>query len=336
MRAAVTVAHGDVSNISIRSDYPDPDPANDEVIVKVAATAVNYHDVLTRRGMPGIKSPLPVVVGSDVAGVVEKLGSHVSGWEVGKRVLIDPIFRDGVRVGLLGETADGGRAEFVAVPAAQLLPVPEEVSLDKAAALPLAYGTAHRMLCAQGRLAKGERILILGASGGVGVACVQLATLLGAEVIACASSDDKLTRLRRLGAVHGINYSQQSIAESVNRIAGKPRLNGAGGVDVAVNFTGGDTWIDTQRCVRLGGRILTCGATAGFRVEMDMRFLWTFEHQMIGSNGWSRDDLVKLLEMLAVRRLDPEIDAILPLQDSARAELLLEQRQVFGKLLLKP
>ena len=336
MRAAVTVAHGDVSNISIRSDYPDPHPANDEVVVKVAATAVNYHDVFTRRGMPGVKSPLPVVVGSDVAGVVEKLGSHVSDWQVGKRVLIDPIFRDGVRVGLLGETADGGRAEFVAVPAAQLLPVPEEVSLDKAAALPLAYGTAHRMLCAPGRLAKGERILILGASGGVGVACVQLATLLGAEVIACASSDDKLTRLRRLGAVHGINYSHQSIAESVHRIAGKPRLNGAGGVDVAVNFTGGNTWIDTQKCVRLGGRILTCGATAGFRVEMDMRYLWTFEHQMLGSNGWSRDDLVKLLDMVAAGRLDPEIDAIMSLEESAQAELLLEQRRVFGKLLLKP
>src|SRR5262249_11196186 len=141
---------------------------------------------------------------------------------------------------------------------------------------------------------------------------------------------------RQLGAAHGINYAEHLLPESLHRIVGKPRLTGTGGVDVAVNFTGGDSWVDTQKCVRFGGRILTCGATAGFHVAMDMRYLWTFEHRVLGSNGWSRDDLSVLLVMLEAGRLDPVIDAVLPLEESARAERLLEDRKVFGKLLLRP
>jgi len=336
MRAVLTVGHGARDQLQLATDYPAPSAAPGEAVLRVAATAVNYHDIFTRRGMPGIRIPLPVIVGSDIAGEITELGRGVTGWRIGDRVLVDPVFRDGERFGMVGETVHGGRAEYVAVPAAQLVRVPDAVLLEDAASLPLAYGTAYRMLVTQGRLARGEKILILGASGGVGVACVQLAKLLGAEVIAGTGSAAKQTRLATLGADHTVNYATESFVEAVRRLYGKPRVAGGGGVDVAVNFTGGDTWRDTQRTVARGGRILTCGATAGFEVITDARFLWTFEHHYIGSNGWSVADLEALLGLIRDGRLKPVIDRILPIDQAAEAERLLEDREVVGKVLLKP
>lgn len=336
MRAVVTVGHGDRSQLRLRTDYPNPVADSDEVVIRVAATSVNYHDLFTRRGMPGIKIPLPVVVGSDLAGVITQLGSAAGSWAVGDRVVVDPVFRDGKRFGMIGEVADGGRAELCKVPASQLVRVPDEVSLEDAASLPLAYGTAYRMLIERGRVAAGERVLVLGASGGVGVACVQLGKLLGAEVVACAGSMSKIERLRALGADHCVDYTATKFVDAVRQIYGKPRISGGGGVDVAVNFTGGDTWVDTQKCVRVGGRILTCGATAGFNLTTDARYLWTYEQEMIGSNGWTVEGLVRLMELIATNRLTPVIDRILPLEETAEAERLLEDREVFGKVLIKP
>ena len=336
MRALLTVGHGGRDQLQLATDFPAPKAAPGEVVLRVAATAVNYHDIFTRRGMPGIRIPLPVIVGSDIAGQITELGRGVTGWQIGSRVLVDPVFRDGKRHGMIGETVHGGRAEYVAVPAAQLVAVPDAVSLEDAASLPLAYGTAYRMLVTQGRLARGEKILVLGASGGVGVACVQLAKLLGAEVIACTSSAAKQKLLTDLGADHTVNYSAESFVEAVKRLHGKPRVGGGGGVDVAVNFTGGDTWRDTQRTVTRGGRILTCGATAGFEVTTDARYLWTFEHHYIGSNGWSVSDLEALLGLIRDGRLKPVIDRVLPLDGAAEGERLLEDREVIGKVLLKP
>ena len=336
MRAAITQAHGDRSQLRYVADYPDPTAGPDEVVLRVAASAVNYHDIVTRRGMPGITIPLPVIVGSDISGTVVSLGGDVGTWQVGDRVLLDPVLRGEGRFGMIGEVFDGGRAELVKVPAAQLTRVPDGVSLDDAAALPLAYGTARRMLYTNGRLARGEKVLILGASGGVGVACVQLAKLAGAEVIACASSRTKIERLQALGADHVIDYVEEPFEQAVRRIYGKPRVKGGGGVDLAINFTGGDTWTPTQKCIRAGGRILTCGATAGFDVHTDLRYLWTFEQQLIGSNGWAMEDLDDLLARIAAGQFRPVIDKVLPLEEVAEAERLLEDREVFGKVVLKP
>jgi alcohol dehydrogenase len=336
MKAVLTVGHGARDRLQLDENFPDPQAARDEVLVRVAATAVNYHDIFTRRGMPGIRIPLPVIVGSDIAGEVVAVGADVHAWKPGDRVLVDPVFRDGQRTGMIGETTHGGRAELIAVPAAQLIAVPQEVSLEDAASLPLAYGTAYRMLVTQGQLVRGEKILILGASGGVGVACVQIAKLLGAEILAGTSSPAKLRALTALGADHVIDYSKERVVDVVKRIYGKPRVTGAGGVDVAVNFTGGDTWRDTQRTVTHGGRILTCGATAGFEVVTDARYLWTFEHRYIGSNGWSVADLEALLGLIRDGRLKPVIDRVLPLAEAAEGERLLEEREVIGKVLLKP
>lgn len=335
MRAILTVAHGGRDNLVLREDFPDPQPAENEVLVRVAFTSVNFHDIFTRRGMPGVRIALPVIVGSDIAGEVVEVGAGSDPAWIGKRVLIDPVLREGARVGMLGETFDGGRAELIAVAQSTLVEIPDRVSLEQAASLPLAYGTAYRMLLNRGGVSRGERVLILGASGGVGVACVQIAKMVGAEVIACASSEEKLRRLREIGADHVVNYVERPFADAVKEIYGKPRVTGTGGVDVAVNFTGGDTLIPTQKCVKVGGRILCCGATAGFKLELDARYWWTFEQTLIGSNGWATEDLRALLDLIADGKLQPVIDRVLPLEETAEAERLLEDREVFGKILIK-
>jgi len=335
VKAAITTAHGGRETIRVVEDWPDPVAGAGQVAVEIAACAVNFHDIFTRRGMPGIKLKLPVVVGSDIAGTISAVGSGVEGWTVGDRVLIDPVLREGA-FGMIGETVDGGRASHIAVGTAQLVAIPDGVTLEQAAALPLAYGTAYRMMMTQGKVVEGDKVLVLGASGGVGAACVQLAKMAGAEVIACASSDSKLARLKDFGADHAINYATGTILDGVKAIYGKPRVTGGGGVDLAVNFTGGDTMKETQRCVTLGGRIVSCGATAGYDVGIDMRYLWSFEHHMIGSDGWAQSDLVALLDLIAAGKLDPIIDRIFPLEETAEAERLLEDREVVGKVLIRP
>lgn len=336
MRAVLTTAHGGREVLQLRRNHTDPRAKGTEVVIRVAATAVNFHDIFTRRGMPGVQISLPIIVGSDIAGTVEEIGPDADASWYGKAVLVDPVQREGEKTGMIGETVDGGRAERVAVPQSMLLEVPAGVSLEEAASLPLAYGTAYRMMVARGAVRAGERVLVLGASGGVGVACVQLAKMLGAEVIACASSASKLARLRELGADHVVNYLETPFLDAVKEICGKPRITGSGGVQVAVNFTGGDTLPATQKCVGLGGRILTCGATAGYGLQLDARYWWTFEHTLIGSNGWLTEDLRTLLNLVATRRLRPVIDTILPLEQAAEAERLLESREVVGKVLIKP
>jgi alcohol dehydrogenase len=335
MRAMLTTAHGGRESLQLR-DVPAPLPGPGEVVLSVAATSVNYHDIFTRRGMPGVRITLPVITGSDIAGTVIAVGPGADLSWVGKRVLVDPVLRSGERFGMLGETLPGGRAEQVVVEQSMLVEIPAGVTFEQAASLPLAYGTAHRMLFARGGLRAGERILVLGASGGVGVACVQLAKLVGAEVIACASSEAKLQRLREIGADHVVNYRERPFPDAVKEIYGKPRITGSGGVDVAVNFTGGDTLLPTQKCVKLGGRILCCGATAGFDLHLDARYWWTFEQTLIGSDGWVKEDLSSLLHLVASGRLDPSIDRVLPLEEAAEAERLLEDREVFGKIVLRP
>lgn len=336
MRAVLTTEHGDRSVLKYQTDYPDPVPDASEVVVKIEASALNFHDIFTRRGMPGIKIDLPVIVGSDIAGTVESVGADSDSDLIGKRVLVDPVFRNGKRFGMVGETVNGGRAERVAVDAEQLVTLPDNVSFDEAAALPLAYGTAWRMMVTRGKVKAGERVLVLGASGGVGIACVQIAKLMGAEVVACASSQEKMDRLKEAGADHAVNYTETTIRDAVRDIYGKPKMDGTGGVDVAVNFTGGDTMKETQKCVRLQGRILTCGATAGYDQQIDARYWWTFEHEMIGSNGWSMEDLEQLLKLISEGRLVPVIDEIFPLENVVEAERRMEDREVFGKILIKP
>jgi alcohol dehydrogenase len=336
MRAAVIYEHGGPGSIRYEPSFPDPRPASGEVLVRVKVASLNYHDIFTRRGMPGIKVPMPCIMGIDFAGEIAGLGPDVSGWTVGDRVMIDPVDRVGGG-GLLGEVRPGGLAEYCAVPAHHLVKLPSNVSCEAAAALPVAYGTALRMMVTIGQVKAGERVLILGASGGVGSCCVQLARLAGAEVIVCASSEEKLARLRELGADHGIDYTKEDFVKWVYAKYGKPhRRRFDGGVDGVVNFTGGETWVPSLRALHRQGRVLTCGATAGYDPKEDLRFIWTFELNIRGSNGWMREDLATLLDRIGSGKLKPIIDRELSLAEVNEAFRLLEDRVVFGKVLVKP
>jgi alcohol dehydrogenase len=335
MKAAVIHEHGGAEALKFETNWPVPSAGPGDVVVKVRACSLNYHDVFTRRGMPGVKLKLPVVPGLDVAGEIAEIAPHVEGWTVGDRVLIDP--RNRVEGGLQGETVDGGLAEFTRARAHQLVRIPEGVSFAQAAALPVAYATAHRMLFSIGGVKAKDKVLVLGASGGVGTGTVLLAKHIGAEVIACASSAEKLARLRELGADHLINYVETDFVPEIYRLYNKPhRRQYEGGVDVVVNFTGGDTWVKSFRVLQRGGRLLTCGATAGHDPKTDLRYVWSFELKILGSNSWEREDLTALLDMVASGALKPVIDRIFPLNEAQEALRLIEDREVFGKVIVEP
>jgi alcohol dehydrogenase len=334
MKAVWFSEHGGVDVLRF-GDFAEPALASGQVRVRVRACSLNYHDVFTRRGMPGIKVPLPMILGCDCAGEVLELGPGVSGWKTGDRVLVDPVERlANGRFRFIGDNALGAYAESVVVSAGQLLPLPEAVSFEDASCLPVAYGTSHRMLRTRGKLHAGETILILGASGGVGTSCLLLAKRLGAYVIAAAGSAEKCRRLSELGADETIDYNRVDFARYCREKTGG--LLAGGGYDVVVNFTGGETWAPSLRCVKAGGRLLTCGATAGFDPPTDIRYIWSGELDIRGSNGWRREDLAALLEMVASRGLLPVIDRVVPLEEGIEAHRAMEDRSFFGKIVIAP
>ena len=206
MKAVVLYEHGGMENFIYEANYRDPECGPDEVIVAIKACSLNYHDLFTRNGMPGIKLELPRICGLDAAGEIIEVGTNVAAWKIGDKVLIDP--RDRKGTGLFGETVDGGLAEFARVPAHQLIMIPENVTFAEAASLPVAYGTAHRMMVTRGRVKPDDKVLILGASGGVGTGALLLAKIFGAEVVACGSSEVKFNALKKMGADHVIDYTK--------------------------------------------------------------------------------------------------------------------------------
>lgn len=334
MRAMVLTEHGGLDKLVMDANYPDPKPGEGQVVIKVGACSLNYHDVFTVRGMPGIKVPVPVIIGLDVAGEVAELGPGVSGWSVGDRVLINPIDQ---KRGLTGEMFNGGLAEYFLASEEQLIRMPDGVSFAQAAALPVAYGTAHRMMFTNGGIKAGDKVMVLGASGGVGTCCVILAKMAGCEVVVGASSEEKIGRLKELGADWGINYIEKAFEKELFAKYGKPhRRSFDGGVDVMVNFTGGDTWVPSLKALKRGGKLLTCGATAGYDPKTDIRYIWTFELKLLGSNSWTVEDLESLMAMIQDGRMDPPIDCIYSLDESGEALRVIEDREVFGKVIVAP
>ncbi|HEU5273902.1 MAG TPA: zinc-binding dehydrogenase [Xanthobacteraceae bacterium] len=334
MKALVLRRHGDLQDLEIVTDYPVPQATDGQVVIRVKASSFNYHDVFTVRGMPGIKVPLPVIIGLDMAGEIAQVGPGVADWKVGDRVLVNPLNK---KKGLMGEMLDGGMAEYCQVSADQLVAMPEGVSFAEAASLPVAYGTAHRMLITHNTIKKGDRVLVLGASGGVGTGCVILAKLLGAEVIACASSDEKLARLKELGADEVVDYKKVDFSKWAVEKYGKPqRRSYEGGVDVVINFTGGDTWVPSLRCIKRGGKLLVCGATAGHDPKEDLRYIWTFEINIVGSNSFYDDDLKGLMQLIQDGKMKPVIDKVLPLEEAREGLRLIRDREVMGKVVVAP
>jgi alcohol dehydrogenase len=325
MQATLIRAHGGPDALVVDA-LARPEPEAGEVLVRVGACAVNHLDIFVRRGMPGVTVPLPHTTGGDIAGWVDSLGPGVAGPEPGTPVLVDPAVAEGA----LGENKPGGLAEYVRVPAENLIPLDDDSRLVEFAALPIAYGTAYRMLVTRARVEAGESIVVVGASGGVGVACVQLGKRIGARVIACTSSDAKADRLRVLGADETVVAPDGDFGRAVWDLTGRR------GADVVVDYSGKDTWPQSLRCVRKGGRLVTCGATSGYEAVTDLRYVWVRELDIRGSDGWTRDDLVVLVRLVADGELRPVIHAVYPLSRARDALAELEERRAFGKVVVVP
>lgn len=324
MRAVIIPAHGGPDVLEYR-EVPTPRPGRGQVLVRVRAVGLNYLDIFVRRGMPGKRVPLPHISGADIAGVVAAVGPDVDGARVGSRVLVDPA----VGRGAIGEDLPGGMAEYAVAPASNLIPIPEHVSFEEAACLPIAYGTAWRMLVTRAALRAGETVFILGASGGVGTGAVQIAKLAGARVIAGTGNMGKAERLRAIGADEVVD-TNGDFDRTVWTLTGRQ------GVDVVVNYTGGITWIPSLKAMRKGGRLVTVGATAGYETTIDVRYVWVRELNLLGSDGWTPDELRTLCRVTWEGRIRPIIDRVLPLSAAAEAEKALENREVFGKVILRP
>jgi alcohol dehydrogenase len=325
MKAAVIEKQGGLENLVYR-DWPDPIPREGEVLLRVRACGLNHLDIFVRRGMPGFPVAVPFISGGDIAGEIAAVGPGANGWSVGDRVALHPVTHEG----MMGEEIPGGMAEYVRVPTENLIRLAAGLDFATAAAVPIAYGTAIRMLFGIGKIESSDLVLVLGASGGVGIACVQIAKMLGARVIAAAGSEEKCKKLRETGADYTIDYSKQDFSREAWTLSGKT------GVDVVVNYTGGDTWIPSLRTLKRRGKLLTCGATAGFDTRNDMRFIWVRELQILGSNGYSKQDIATALDYAAAGRVKPVISHRLPLSEAREAERLMEDRKFFGKIVLLP
>jgi len=334
MKAVVFHEHGGIANLHVE-DFPDPVAGPADAVIRVQATSLNGFDPMILAGTTGLRTPLPMIPGGDFAGEICELGSAMRDgeWQVGDRVCPHPFV---LGEGMTGETRLGAACEFVRIPARNLIRVPDGVSLLEAASLPIAYGTAYRMMTTRGEVKRGEKVLILGATGGVGTCCVQLAHAAGAEVLVTGSAGWKLEKLRELGADHVIDTSREDFVEAVHSLCGKPRMFGGGGVDVLVNYVGGDTWARALRCLGPDGRMLTCGATAGFEPPTDIRYIWTYEQRIIGSNGWMPAEQVAVLDMVARKELKPVLHAVRPLEELGPSMQELLNREVVGKTVIVP
>jgi len=334
MRAVVFHEHGSTELLRLE-DVPEPEGRPGDAIVEVGATSINGFDPQIVAGTTSLKTPFPMIPCGDYAGRIVGFGPDTDpgDWRVGDRVCPHPFVAG---EGMTGETRLGAACERVRIPVTNLMRTPDAVSDVQAACLPIAYGTAHRLMHDRGRIQPGERVLVLGATGGVGVACLQLGVQIGAEIVATGSAEWKLEKLRALGAQHTIDTSREDFVAAVHARYGKPHLLRGGGLDVVVNFIGGDTWAQSLRCLGRHGRMLTCGATAGFNPPTDIRYIWSYEQTIIGSNGWMPQDQLALLDMVARGELDPVVHAVRPLERTGESIQELADRKVVGKVVIAP
>ncbi len=324
-------------------DVPDPKIGPGDVLVRVRACGLNHLDLFVREGIPALKTPLPFWSGCDIAGDVAEVGSAVQGVKVGDRVAINPNLTCGrcefclqgedslcVRYGILGEHEPGGFAELVRVRGGNVLPLPDHVAYEDAAAFILVNLTAWRMVVTQAAVRPGEDVLILGVGGGVSSAAVQIAKLCGARVWVTSSSDAKLERARALGADEGINYATADWAKVVLEKTARR------GVDVLIENVGASTWRQSLRSLKKGGRLVTCGATTGPIGETDIRIVFWNQLRIIGSTMGNRKEFDAVMTQLFRGRLKPIVDDVVPLEDGAAAQKKLAEGKQFGKIVLKP
>jgi NADPH:quinone reductase-like Zn-dependent oxidoreductase len=321
-------------------DLPEPGPR--EVRVRVRAVALNHLDLWTRRGLPHIKHQYPHRLGADIAGEIDALGPGARGCKVGDRVLIAPGVSCGVcdrclagednlcrSYKILGESTQGGTSRHVNVPDANVLPYPGDLPFTHAAAIPLVFLTAWQMVAVRAKVVPGQTVLVQAAGSGVSSAAIQIAKLFGARVLATTSTPEKAERARVLGADHVIDYTREDF------VAESKRLTDKRGVDVVIEHVGGDVFAKSVLAAAWGGRVVTCGATAGFKPDLDLRQIFFRQVQVLGSTMGSRGSLFRIIELVSHGKLAPVVDRVMPLWDVQEAHRVLEERRAFGKVVLE-
>ncbi len=342
MKAVVFHEHGGREKLRFE-DWPEPKIQETEVLVRVRACALNHLDLWARNGLPNVKIPLPHISGCDIAGEVAGKGNLARNVEVGEKIIVAPGIGDGTCsfclsgrdnycrfYQVIGYNTDGGYAEYVKVPASNVLPMPDALSFEEAASVPLVFMTAWHMLVGRAGIRMGEDVLVLAAGSGVGIATLQVAKLFDARVIATAGSDEKLKLAETLGADFLINHKNQDIVEEVKRITGKR------GVDIVVEHVGEATWDKSIRALTQGGRMVTCGATSGREGKSDIRYIFNKQLSILGSWMASKGELVEVLKFFEGRRLKPVLYKTLPLSEAAEAQRIMEDSEHFGKIVLRP
>jgi NADPH:quinone reductase-like Zn-dependent oxidoreductase len=322
-------------------DVPDPQPRKDQVLVRVRACALNHLDLWVRKGLPGVK--LPHILGSDVAGEIAATSEYFSGLKPGQRVLIAPMhfcrhcakcvagLQNQCReFTVLGNGVDGGNCELIAVAAANVIPIPDALEFNQAASVPLVFLTAWHMLVGRAGVRPGQTVLVLGASSGVGVAAIQIAKLFQCCVITTAGDETKMEKARALGADFAIHHYRQKISEEVRKITSKE------GVDIVIEHVGAATWEESVKSLKSGGILVTCGATTGPSVGVDLRHLFGRQLTVLGSYMGTMGELHEVLGHVFAGRLKPVLDRVFPLADLRSAHEHLEKSQMFGKVVVNP
>jgi len=340
MKAAVIHEFGGPDVLQYE-DVPDPKPRKDQVLIRVKACALNHLDLWVRKGLPGVK--LPHILGSDIAGEIVEVGDYVSGLKNGQRVLVAPMHfcnqceqcvagRQNLcrEFTVLGNGVDGGDCELIAVPAVNVIPIPDSLGFIEAASVPLVFLTAFHMLTGRAAIRPGQTVLVLGANSGVGIAAIQIAKLFNATVIATAGNDRKTQLAKELGADHVINHYQQKIGDEARKLTGKV------GVDIVIEHVGAATWNESMKALKPGGTLVTCGATSGPEVKFDLRFLFARQLALLGSYMGTMGEFHEVMKLVLSGRLKPVVDKTFPLQDIRPAHEYLEQSKMFGKVILVP
>jgi len=322
-------------------EIPDAKARQDQVLVRVKACSLNHLDIWVRKGLPGVN--LPHILGSDVSGEIAEVGEYVTGFNPGQRVLVAPMHfcnhcakcvaglqNQCPEFTVLGNRVDGGNCELIAVPAVNVIPIPDSLDFNQAASVPLVFLTAWHMLVGRAALRPGETVLVLGASSGVGIAAIQIAKLFRCTVITTAGDEAKLEKGRELGADHGINHYKQKISEEVKKITDRR------GVDVVIEHVGPATWDDSVRSLKPAGRLVTCWPTTGPNAPIDLRFLYSRQLSILGSYMGTMGELYEVLGHIFAGRLKPVVDRTFPLKETSAAHEHLEKSQMFGKILVNP
>jgi NADPH:quinone reductase-like Zn-dependent oxidoreductase len=309
-------------------DAPDPEPARGEVLISLRAASLNRLDVWVRRGLPSV--PKPRILGADGAGVVAALGDGVDGLADGQRVVINPGLEHGDgRITVIGEHSDGTHAELIAVPAANVHPLPDDLTFEQAAAFPLVYETVYRMLVTRAALQQGEWVLAWGVGSGIGTATLALATALGAQVIATSSDDGKLARATELGAAVTINHASEDVAARV-----KEATDGRG-ADVVVEHVGEATWLTSLAAAAPGGRVAVCGATTGPNPKAALHRVWWKQLSILGSTMGTSTDFAGAYELVKDGRAPVVVDSVFPLAEARAAHERMERGEHMGKIVLR-